>query len=169
MPPTQSPILVGMADIQVARGLETLGCLGLGSCIGLCLYDQDARVGGLVHVMLPAAHPGKPVDKRGKFADTGVPELISMMERMGARKSRLLAAYAGGAQVFNFGDSNSRLDIGVRNAAAVDAQLRGFGIRVVSRDVGGNYGRTIMFSLETRRIVVRTVSQGEKLLCTLGV
>ena len=165
----QSPTLVGMAEIQVARGVATLGCLGLGSCIGLCLMDHDARVGGLVHVMLPAAHPGKLVDKPGKFADTGVPELVAMMERIGARRPRMLAAYVGGAQVFNFGDSNSRLDIGARNAVAVDAQLRALGIRVVNRDVGGNFGRTVMFSLETRQVQVRTVSQGEKVLCTLGV
>lgn len=163
-----SPTLVGMAESKTARGLETLGCLGLGSCIGLCLYDSELRIGGLVHIMLPAAHPGKPVEKPGKFADTGIPDLIGQMERMGARRQRLIAAYAGGAQVFNFGDSNNRMDIGNRNAAAVEAHLRSIGIRVLSRDVGGNFGRTIMFSLETRQVSVRTVSQGEKLLCVMG-
>jgi chemotaxis protein CheD len=156
-----------MAEIQVLRTSGQLACLGLGSCIGLCMLDPEAKVAGMVHIMLPEAYAGKPVEKPGKFADTGVVQLIRMMERAGAIRNRLLVAYAGGAQVFSFGNGESRLDIGARNAAAVQVQLQGQGMRARAYDVGGNLGRTVTFSLETGQIRVRTVSQGEKLLCSL--
>ena len=162
-----SPTLVGMAEIQVLRNTGQLACLGLGSCIGLCMLDPETKVAGMAHIMLPEAYPGKPVEKPGKFADTGVIQLIRMMERAGANRSRLLVAYAGGAQVFSFGNGESRLDIGARNAAAVLVQLQGLGMRAKAFDVGGNLGRTVTFSLETGHIRVRTVSQGERLLCSL--
>jgi chemotaxis protein CheD len=157
-----------MAEIRVLRHTGQLACLGLGSCIGLCLLDPEARVGGMVHVMLPESYPGKPVDKPGKFADTGVPDLIRLMERAGAQRGRLIAAYAGGAQVFSFGSGEGRLDIGIRNAAAVKAQIQALGLPCRSVDVGGNLGRTVTFTVETGQVRVRTVSQGERTLCTLG-
>lgn len=162
-----SPTLVGMAEIQILRGSGQLSCLGLGSCIGLSMLDPEAKVGGMVHIMLPEAYPGKPVEKPGKFADTGVIQLIRMMERAGANRNKLVVAYAGGAQVFSFGNGESRLDIGARNAAAVLVQLQALGMKSRAHDVGGNLGRTVTFSLETGQIRVRTVSQGEKLLCSL--
>jgi chemotaxis protein CheD len=156
-----------MAEIAVARAGGQLTCLGLGSCIGLCMFDPESKVAGMVHVMLPEAYPGKPVEKPGKFADTGLVELIRQMERAGASRSRLVVAYAGGAQVLNFGGGESRLDIGARNSAAVAAQLQALGLRARATDIGGNLGRTVSFSVETGQIRVRTVAQGERLLCSL--
>jgi chemotaxis protein CheD len=157
-----------MAEIEIVRASGTLACLGLGSCIGLCLFDPQTKVAGMAHIMLPAAHVNKPVDKLGKFADTGVGELMRQMERAGARHSRLVAAYVGGAQVFSFGTSERRLDIGLRNADAVSAHLKAQNIRVLGTDVGGNAGRTVSFAVPSGEIRVRTVAQGEKVLCHLA-
>ena len=90
-------VMVGMAEIQVLKGTGTFSCLGLGSCIGLCLLDPSNNVGGMAHVMLPEAFPDRPVEKRGKFADTAVPELLEQMLKAGAKKEKILAAIAGGA------------------------------------------------------------------------
>ena len=46
-------IKVGMADLKIAKAPDSLTTLGLGSCIGLTLYDPVAKIGGLVHYMLP--------------------------------------------------------------------------------------------------------------------
>lgn len=163
-----APVLVGMADIHVLKGTGQFSCLGLGSCVGLCMLDPVANVGGMIHVMLPEAFANKPVDKPGKFADTGVPELLRMMERAGAVRSRLQVALAGGAQVFCFGDGGERrLDIGTRNGAAVQAQLQSLGLRPKGQDLGGNLGRTVTMTMDTGQVRVKTVSQGEKVLCSL--
>ena len=46
-------IKVGMADLNVCKTPEALTTLGLGSCIGACIYDPVAKIAGLVHYMLP--------------------------------------------------------------------------------------------------------------------
>lgn len=161
-----APVLVGMAEIHTLRQTGQLACLGLGSCVGVCMLDPDNRIGGMAHIMLPEAYPGKPIDKPGKFANTGVPELLKMMERMGAQRHRLLVAIAGGAQVFSFG-GESRLDIGARNSAAVREQLEQMGLRPKAIDIGGNLGRTVTMTVDNGHVRVRTVSQGERLLCEL--
>lgn len=163
-----SAVLVGMAEIHVAKGAATFTCLGLGSCIGLVALDPVANVAGSAHIMLPEAFPNKNNDKPGKFANTAVPELLRMLEGLGAQNSRMKWAMAGGAQVFKFGGgANSRLDVGARNAAAVEQLAKQYGLQLVARDVGGTLGRTVTFTAETGVVVVRTVSQGEVELCRL--
>lgn len=163
-----SPVLVGMAELYVRKGEGQFTCLGLGSCIGLAAVDPLTKVGGMVHIMLPEAFPDKPVDKPGKFADTGVRQFLADLESMGASKSRLRWAMAGGAQVFKFGDgSPNRMDIGARNALAVKQILSGIGARIVAQEVGGHEGRTMIMTLETGGVRVRSVSSGERDLCNL--
>lgn len=166
---TTTSIMVGMAEIHVVKGSGTFSCLGLGSCIGLCILDPISNIGGCAHIMLPEAFADKTVDRPGKFADTGVPELISMMERMGASRSRMVSAIAGGAQVFKFGsgDTGSKLDIGARNIVAVEEQMRKANIAIKAKDVGGNNGRTVLYVVESGSITVRTAAIGEKPLTNL--
>ena len=42
-------IKVGMADLNVCKAPDVITTLGLGSCIGLVLYDPVTKVGGMVH------------------------------------------------------------------------------------------------------------------------
>ncbi len=163
-----SPIMVGMADIQIIMGQGQLTCLGLGSCIGLCGLDPVANVAGMVHVMLPEAFGGKGDEKPGKFANTGIPALVEAMKMAGADPNRVRYAMSGGAQVFKFSaNAESKLDIGARNAIAVIEALRRLGLKTIAQDVGGNSGRTVTLTLETGTFVVRTVTSGEKALCNL--
>lgn len=166
--PVANQMMVGMSEVKVAKGEAQFTCLGLGSCIGLVAIDEQADVCGMVHIMLPEHFKDKPIDKPGKFADTGIPELLKQMEKLGAVKSRLVMAYAGGAQVFKFGnDSNSRMDVGARNGEAVAKILRGMGARILATDVGGSNGRTVVVSSADGNVRVRTVNGGEKTICCI--
>lgn len=161
-------LVVGMAEIQVAKGPATLTCIGLGSCIGFLVVDPSSGVCGMVHVMLPESFRDRPVDKPGKFADTGIPELLKAVEKLGASRSRLICAYSGGAQVFKFGGSGeSRLDVGARNGTAVAEIVRSLGLRILAHDVGGSSGRTMVYDSSTGEVVVKTLSKGTKVLCSL--
>lgn len=165
---TTANYLAGMSDICVSKGPTQFTCLGLGSCVGVAAYDPSSGVSGMVHIMLPASFPDKPVDRPGKFADTALPALVAEMVAHGADATRIQAAICGGAQVFKFGQEvNSLLQIGERIAQATKAQLANLGIRLIGEDVGGNLGRTVTFATESGEVRVRTVSQGEKLLCNL--
>ena len=65
-------IMVGMADLNIGRAPDILTTVGLGSCIGLTLYDPVTKVGGLVHYMLPDSKAVSNNSNIAKFADTGV-------------------------------------------------------------------------------------------------
>lgn len=87
---------VGMGEIVVAKHPVILTSLGLGSCLGLVIYDEIAKVAGMSHIMLPENHEGREVKKFGKYADTAVRKLIEELIALGALKSRLKAKMAGG-------------------------------------------------------------------------
>jgi chemotaxis protein CheD len=165
---TAAAVLVPMSEIHVLRGGGQLTCMGLGSCVAVCALDPVANVGGMVHVMLPGMPADKELMKPGKYANTGLAELISRLEELGALRERLICAIAGGAQILQFGGATStQLNVGERNAAAVGEQIDKQGLRCVAHDLGGNLGRTVSMTIETGEVRVRTVSGGEHVLCNL--
>jgi chemotaxis protein CheD len=121
----------------------------------------------MVHVVLPKSQAGKAGDLPGKFADTAIPAVLQQMVEQGASASRLKAAIAGGAQLFQFGVSSS-LDVGARNVEAVVDALRKAGIPLQAKDVGGSVGRTLRLVSDNGLVVVRTIGGAERELTTLG-
>jgi chemotaxis protein CheD len=156
-------IKVGMADLNICKPPKTIRTSGLGSCVGVVLYDEISNVSGMAHVMLPDSKLGKSGNINiAKYADTAILELINQMERAGAKTRAIKAKLAGGAQMFNFSSSNEMMRIGPRNVEAVKEKLNELRIKVVSEDVGGNSGRTVEFNPQTKMLSIRTVSQGVK-------
>lgn len=157
-------LAVGLGELKAgSRPEQVLVCYGLGSCIGLTLLDPVARVGVMVHVVLPDSSLGRgQVVLPGKFADTAVPAAIAEAVRLGAVRSRLIARMAGGARMLNVVGSGSKLDIGNRNAEAVRAALTEHGLRLMADDTGGTYGRTLHLYMGTGRLLVSTVGRGER-------
>ena len=155
-------IKVGMADYKVGRAPSTLISYGLGSCIGVSLYDPQAKVGGLLHIMLPDSTHSRASENPAKFADTGVPLMLKDVLALGASKSRLVAKMAGGAQMFAFAKATDIMRVGARNAEAVKEQLKSLGIKLIAEDTGENYGRTVQINLENGVYTVKTMVKGEK-------
>jgi len=81
----------------------------------------------------------------------------------GANKHNIVAKIAGGAQMFSF-SNNSILNIGERNVLATRKKLKDLGIRIVSEDTGGNYGRTILLNSEDGSLTVKTIGHGTKVI-----
>lgn len=155
-------IKVGMADLNAVEHPDLLTTLGLGSCVGIALYDRSTKISGLAHIMLPSSQEIKNNSNLAKFADTGIDELIDKMVKLGARKSNLTAKIAGGAQMFNFNSNNSMLRIGERNVLATKEKLKKLDIRIIGEDTGGNFGRTIIFDSKDGSLFIRTIGHGEK-------
>ena len=148
-----SETMVRMGELAASSASgHVLVSLGLGSCIGLALLDRRLGVAGLAHVVLPQSQGDKPENPR-KFADVAVPQLVSELETLGARKQRLEAVLVGGAAMFAI--SSSSLDVGQRNEAAVRALLEDMRIPVVATATGGNRGRTIRVDVGTAGVTVR--------------
>ncbi len=155
-------IKVGMADVNVCHSPDAITTLGLGSCVGVALYDKAAKVAGLVHVMLPDSTKVRQNQNRAKFADTGIDLLIEMLRNEGADRAMLTAKIAGGAQMFAFGSNNDMLRVGERNVDAVKAKLKELGIRILAEDTGANYGRTVEFYPENGDFIIKSVGKPVK-------
>ncbi len=157
----QQIVKVGIADMDIVKAPNLIQTSGLGSCVGVIIYDSLQRIAGLVHVMLPDSSLSRndPINL-AKYADTAVSELVSNMVLKGARKLSLKAKIAGGAQMFQFSSGNDSMRIGPRNVEAVKKQLSILHIALVGEDVGGNSGRTIEFDPKTCILQIRTVNKG---------
>ena len=155
-------IKVGMADYKVSNYPSTLISYGLGSCVGIALYDSLNKIGGLAHIMLPDSTQARTTENPAKFADTCLPLMIDEMIKLGATKSRLTAKIAGGAQMFSFNNATPIMRIGDRNIEAVKTILKKLGIRIMADDTGGHSGRTVELDLSGGVFRIKTVDKGEK-------
>ena len=155
-------ITVGMADLKVCRAPDNLTTWGLGSCVGVALYDPATMVSGMLHCMLPDSTRITNQQNIAKFADTGLDELVKQMMSIGAMRSRLVAKIAGGAQMFAFSSGNDMMRVGDRNVEAVKAKLMQMRIRILAEDTGKNYGRTIEFYSETGKLLIKSVGKEKK-------
>ncbi len=152
-------IKVGMADLNICHSPNAITTLGLGSCVGVALYDKTTQIAGLVHVMLPDSTKVRQNQNKAKFADTGIDLLIQMLAKEGVRRQSLTAKIAGGAQMFAFSSDNYMLRVGERNVEAVKMKLRSLGIRILAEDTGLNYGRTVEFFPATGDFVIKAVGK----------
>jgi len=150
--------LVAMGKIATGQAPERMRSV-LGSCIGLALYHPRLQVGAFAHIVLPdsAGRTGSP----GKFADTAVPHMITLLERMGATVHGLTAKVAGGANMFN---GSGPLQIGTANVEAVARALETAGIRIAAKDVGGTHGRRVTLDCDTGRLIVESAGKTPQVL-----
>ena len=155
-------IKVGMADLNICHSPDAITTLGLGSCVGVVLYDEGRKIAGMVHVMLPDSTKVRQNQNKAKFADTGIDLLIEMLQKEGSVKSALTAKIAGGAQMFAFNSNNDMLRVGERNVEAVKTKLNSIGIKILAEDTGLNYGRTVEFYPETGDFVIKAVGKPVK-------
>lgn len=153
----EDTIVVGMADINITRSPGKLMTLGLGSCVGVIIYDMMNKVGGMAHVMLPSCPPGSDPKNKAKFADTAIEELTRSIIANGAKRTNLKAKLAGGAHMFSGVNNNDIMQIGARNVAMCRKLLTNNGIPLISEDTGGTCGRTITFDVNTGSLQVRSV------------
>ncbi|PZD93345.1 chemotaxis protein CheD [Paenibacillus sambharensis] len=156
-------IKVGMADLNIAAEGEVLKTTGLGSCVGLTLYDSTAKVAGMAHIMLPSSEIAREENfNKAKYADTALPMLIEHMLKLGASIGRMTAKIAGGAQMFMFAGQQDTMRIGPRNVETCKTLLGGYSIRLAAEDTGANYGRTIELDSSNGILLIRSVQHGVK-------
>jgi len=156
-------VRVKVADYAVAAS-GMLSTIGLGSCVAIVLYDADAAIGGLAHVLLPAESMSRDRSNPAKFPSTVVPLLVDEMRRLGAELRRIRAKIAGGASMFGSLMGAGGINIGERNVIAVRAALERAGIPVVADDTGSDYGRSVYFFLDDGRVEVRSLRRGSRVL-----
>lgn len=165
------------ASFHVAMG-EAVACddkveiltTFVGSCVALCLYDPQAKIGGMAHIMLPgddgkiSSNSTNARSSPGKYADLAVETLVRLMVGKGAAPGRIVAKIAGGANMFVHESGVSLLDIGQRNANAVRRFLKQKAIPLVAEDIGMRHGRRVEFNIGSGKLIVRSSKDGERRL-----
>ncbi len=155
-------IIVGVSDMKVSNDLESiLVTYSLGSCIGIAIFDRVARVGGLLHYLLPES--SLDLEKARKnpsmFADTGIPALFKAAYKLGAKKQRMKVIMAGGAQVM---DPKGFFNIGKRNDMAARKILHKNNVIIDYKDIGGSVNRTVRLAVKNGDATIKVSGVGEK-------
>jgi chemotaxis protein CheD len=138
-PQSEQTAMIGIGEYRV--GSFPMMTIGLGSCIGLTMYDPNLKLGAMVHIMLPES-AGR-MDRPGKYVDTAVPLLVKELVALGCKNRSIIAKIAGGACMFEYFGTN--LNIGERNAVKVRLLLKEHNIELAAEDVGGKVGRSVTF------------------------
>lgn len=156
--------IVGISDCKASNNADdVIVTYALGSCIGAALYDDKAKVGGLLHFLLPDSYYSS--KRHGNnphmYADTGLQSLLNMLISLGASRERLKAKLVGGANMLK---NSGLLDIGKRNAEAALDLLNKENIPIAASSIGGSVGRSMWLNLQDGSVRVRLLGRGEELL-----
>ncbi|WP_425481515.1 chemotaxis protein CheD [Alkalibaculum sporogenes] len=157
-------IKVGISDYQISEAPDKLITLGLGSCVGIAIYDRTSKIGGLSHIMLPDSTFFNRDIKPEKFADLAIPKMIDEINAKIKCSKCLVAKIAGGASMFNFPDKKMNSNIGERNVIAVEKILKQLRIPILASHTGGKIGRTMIVHLDTFDINIRTANKDIQIL-----
>ncbi len=153
-------VRVKIADYAVLKEKGMLITIGLGSCVGIALYDSPRKVAGLAHILLADSTQFSKRENLAKYADTAIPLLLEDMLRLGARKERVKAKIAGGSELFNF--KSNKESVGARNIKAVKKNLALLNIPLLAADVEGKSGRTMKFFAEDGKVLIAHPGTKEK-------
>lgn len=149
---------VGISEYIVGRSPDKLVTIGLGSCVGIAIYNADKRIGGLSHVLLPDSTFFTTVDKPEKFADLAIPMMVDELKRK-AGSGKLVAKIAGGASMFLQEHESLAGGIGNKNIESVLKMLGELDIPIIGSHTGGSNGRTMSVDLETFEVTISTGSK----------
>lgn len=155
-------IEVGMAQMKIASSPSVLVTRGLGSCLGIAIYDPQRKIGGLVHTMLPHIEETRIKSNPAKFVDAAISLMVEKLQKEGSSISNLVAKLFGGAHMFSSIPLEGPFGVGSKNVKAAKEKLVHYKIKLIGEDTGSNYGRSIFFDLDTGKVKIRTAFYGEK-------
>ena len=153
-------MIAAISDIKISNNADdVIITYALGSCIGITVYDPVAKVGGLLHYMLPDSmlDEQKAREKPAMFADTGIPLLFKSCYAMGAEKKRMIVNAVGGASIL---DDANFFRIGQKNIMAMRKIFWKNNVMIKAEDTGSNYNRTVRLEMRMGKVFVRS-SGGE--------
>ncbi len=157
-------ITVGISDMKLTKGENTLVTFALGSCIGICLYEPILKIGALGHIMLPYSPNPENEKTPDKYADTCIKRTLEVLSQHNCLKTRLRAKIVGGAKMFDVKGDSAFGNIGARNIEAVKKVLGENRIPILAEDTGLNFGRTVYFRVQNGAVEVKSFNRELKIL-----
>jgi chemotaxis protein CheD len=159
-------ITVGMGEIFISHNQnEQFIACGLGSCIGLTMYEPECKIAGMAHLVLPDSKvSSKEEPLPGKFVDSGFDYLLENLVKLSASPDKIIVSIAGGAQMLNLKNNINVLNIGLRNITAVKSAIEKNNLKLNIQDVGGNKGRTMKIDSTTGIVSIKTIGNCESII-----
>jgi chemotaxis protein CheD len=152
---------VGLGEIKISRDSgDVLVAFGLGSCVGIGLYDPKTHIGGLLHAVLPESKNNS--ESEAKYVDSGIKLLLSQMVEAGAVPSRLMVRMVGGANMLTAPGLANSFDIGTRNVETARKILNALHLKISAEEVGGSIGRTVRLYISDGRMTIRMMGGQER-------
>lgn len=165
----KAPVVVGLGEahaLKAESGVDAaLVAYGLGSCVAMCLWDAEARVAGMAHIVVPGEDPNGAPNPR--FARSALPALVSVMRAYGSRGEprRLIARLVGGAQVLPMMSRSGLAPVGDANSRALREALADAGVTIHAHDLGGGSGRSVWFDpRDGGQVRVRAIGSDDRYL-----
>lgn len=155
-------IEVGMGEMKTGESPCKMITRGLGSCVAITLYDPVKKIGGMAHAMLPDIEKVKLKSNPRRFVNYVIRNMLEDLQKQGCAKERIVAKLFGGARMFSFITSESILNVGEKNVLMAKTALNELGIKLSVEETGGTFGRTTELNLETGKVLLKTISWGDK-------
>lgn len=157
----RNDISVGLGEIKISsKPDDVLVAFGLGSCVGIGMYDPKIHIGGLLHAVLPLSNGQDPPTP--KYVDTGIQLLVDQLIKEGANRSRIITRMVGGANMLTAPGLSSTFDIGTRNINSAHTILNEIGFKIHNEEVGGQIGRTVRLYVVDGRMTLRVMGGQER-------
>lgn len=155
-------IEVQMAQMVISQAPSVLVTKGLGSCLGITFFDPFRKIGAMAHPMLPDFSKSRAQVNPNRYVNSVIKSTLEELKNKGCSSSRLEIKIFGGAHMFRCINTDSVLNVGQRNTEIAWAVFKELGLNILGQEVGGTFGRTIFLNLETGKVLIKTISWGEK-------
>ncbi|WP_224242702.1 GAF domain-containing protein [Hyalangium gracile] len=142
--------------VAAARPTEVTTILG--SCVAVCLWDEQLRMGGVNHFLLPSVLEGQ--QPSGRHGESAIPMLLKELERLGSQRQHLRAKVFGGAHMAGPPPPGAKPGLGQRNAEVARRLLEGLGIPILAEDLGGSAGRKLRFRTDDGTALIKMLGKG---------
>ena len=151
----ENRIIIGIGEYAVGKAPKTLYTSSLGSCLAVVLYEPNKKIAGMAHILLPSHVKYKDKSKPSKFADTAVEYLINELKKFGVSPNNLVAKIAGGSKLGNLMPKDDIFKVGEKNVESALFELQKYKIPIESKDIGGDYYRTVEFFISKNKLEIR--------------
>lgn len=159
LPPYPPGVYLKPGELHIAKRpalIETV----LGSCVAVLFYCPSKRCGALCHAMLPSGRGADNGDDH-KYVDASINYMIQIMEQNGMVKTSVVAKLFGGSDMFAAapGSGPARFAVGAENIKMARTVLHQHRIKIKNSDVGGCYGRKLLYFSETGQVFVKMLNR----------
>ena len=135
-------------EIAVTSNNGLLISSPLGSCVAVTAFEEEKKIGGMAHIMLPGKAPGFYTKNKNLYTFEAIESLIASLKQKGANPKKMKICFVGGANVLK--KENDTISKQLVNS--IISILNKKHLQVMASVVGGYERRVVFFNLNTKEV-----------------